>query len=220
MKIGVIGAGQLGRMLALAGIPLGLQFRFLDRSAVAPGGQVAPLIVGEFEDRARLAELADQVDVITFDWENVSVDALATLGDRVPVLPPPRALAVSQDRLLEKRLFRELRIPTPGFAPVATRAELDAALAQVGVPGVLKTRRLGYDGKGQWVVRSPRDADAAWAALGGAPLIYEAFIDFSREVSLIAVRSASGAIAFYPLSVNTHADGILSHTVAPWAYRR
>jgi 5-(carboxyamino)imidazole ribonucleotide synthase len=219
MRIGVIGAGQLGRMLALAGIPLGLQFRFLDRSAAAPAGQVAPLIVGEFEDRARLAKLAGQVDVLTFDWENVSVDALATLGNRVPVLPPPRALAISQDRLLEKQLFRELRIPTPGFEPVATRDELTAALEQIGVPGVLKTRRLGYDGKGQFVVRTTRDAAAAWAALGSAALIYETLIDFSREVSLIAVRSASGAVVFYPLCANTHRNGILSHTVAPWTHR-
>ena len=219
MRIGVIGAGQLGRMLALAGIPLGLQFRFLDRSPAAPAGQVAPLIVGEFADRARLAELAGQVDVITFDWENVSVEALATLDARVPVLPPPRALEVSQDRLLEKQLFRELRIPTPEFSPVATRAELAAALEQIGAPGVLKTRRLGYDGKGQFVVRTAREADAACAALGGTALIYEAFVDFSREVSLIAVRSASGAILFYPLCVNTHRNGILSHTVAPWADR-
>jgi 5-(carboxyamino)imidazole ribonucleotide synthase len=220
MRIGVIGAGQLGRMLALAGIPLGLQFRFLDRSAAAPAGQVAPLVVGEFEDHARLAELANQVDIITFDWENVSVDALATIEGRVPVLPSPRALAVSQDRLHEKQLFRELGIPTPGFAAVATREDFHAALEQIGIPGVLKTRRLGYDGKGQFVVRTERDARDAWSMLGGQSLIYEAFVKFSREVSLIAVRSVSGAVAFYPLCANTHSHGILSHTVAPWADRR
>jgi 5-(carboxyamino)imidazole ribonucleotide synthase len=220
MRIGVIGGGQLGRMLALAGIPLGLEFRFLDRSAVAPAGQVAPLVVGEFEDQARLAELAGQVDIITFDWENVSVDAFAAIGARLPVLPPPRALAVSQDRLHEKQLFRELRIPTPEFAPVATREDFHAALGRIGIPGVLKTRRLGYDGKGQFVVRSDREAEDAWSLLGGQPLVYEAFVKFSREVSLIAARSASGAIAFYPLCANTHSNGILSHTVAPWTDRR
>ncbi|HJS21067.1 MAG TPA: 5-(carboxyamino)imidazole ribonucleotide synthase [Steroidobacteraceae bacterium] len=220
MRIGVIGAGQLGRMLALAGIPLGLQFRFLDRNPAAPAGQLAPLVVGEFEDRTRLAELASQVDLITFDWENVSVEALGAIGTRVPVLPPPPALAVSQDRLLEKQLFRELGIPTPASAAVATRAEFTAALRHIGVPGVLKTRRLGYDGKGQFVVRTERDADAAWSALGQYALIYEAFVDFTREVSLIAVRSTSGAVAFYPLSANTHSNGILNHTVAPWTDRK
>ena len=216
MRIGVIGAGQLGRMLALAGIPLGLRFHFLDRSAAASGGQVAPIIVGEFEDGTRLAELASQVDVITFDWENVPVEALAALGAEVRVLPPPAALAVSQDRLLEKQLFRKLRIPTPAFAPAATRKEFSVALSQIGIPGVLKTRRLGYDGKGQHIVRTAQDAEAAWSALGGQPLIYEAFVDFSREVSLIAVRSAAGAVVFYPLCANTHDGGILRHTVAPW----
>ena len=220
MRIGVIGAGQLGRMLALAGIPLGLQFRFLDRSATAPAGQIAPLVVGDFEDRARLAELAAHVDVVTFDWENISTAALSAIGASVPVRPPKVALAVSQDRLLEKELFRRLDIPTPRFAPVDSRADFDAAMVQVGIPGVLKTRRFGYDGKGQSIVRSARDAETAWSALGGQALIYEAFIDFSREVSLIAVRSARGAAAFYPLCVNVHTGGILSYTVAPWPERK
>jgi 5-(carboxyamino)imidazole ribonucleotide synthase len=220
MRIGVIGAGQLGRMLALAGIPLGLQFRFLDRSVTAPAGQIAPLIVGEFEDRTRLAELAAQVDVVTFDWENVSAAALSSLGASVPVRPPRVALGICQDRLLEKELFGKLGIPTARFAAVDSRADFDAALAQVGIPGVLKTRRFGYDGKGQAIVRSARDAEAAWSALGGQALIYEGFIDFSREVSLIAVRSARGATAFYPLCSNVHSGGILSHTVAPWLDRK
>lgn len=219
MRVGVIGAGQLGRMLALAGIPLGLRFRFLDRSADAPGGQVAPIIVGEFEDRSSLTELAREADVITFDWENVSVEALSAIEPRVPVLPPPAALAVSQDRLLEKELFRKLGIPTPEFAAVDTRADLARASARIGIPGVLKTRRLGYDGKGQFVVRSPPDVDAAWKALGGKALIYEAFVKFGRELSLIAVRGRSGTVAFYPLCANTHAGGILSYTVAPWSHR-
>ncbi len=220
MRVGVIGAGQLGRMLALAGIPLGLQFRFLDRSADAPGGQVAPLVVGEFEDRAKLVELARQVDVVTFDWENVSVEALAAIGADVPVRPAPAALALSQDRLLEKQLFRRLRIPTPAFSPVASREEFSTALAEIGIPGVLKTRRMGYDGKGQFGVRSARDAGAAWSALGGQALIYETLVDFSREVSLIAVRSLSGTVAFYPLCANTHSGGMLSYTVAPWPDRK
>jgi 5-(carboxyamino)imidazole ribonucleotide synthase len=219
MKIGVVGAGQLGRMLALAGIPLGLRFLFLDRDADAPAGQIAPVIVGEFEDQAKLAYLGRQVDLVTFDWENVSVEALTAIKSTIPVRPPAAALAVAQDRVLEKDLFRELRIPTARFVAVDSRAEFAQAVTQIGVPGVLKTRRLGYDGKGQFVVRSVSDADAAWGALGGKPLIYEAFVDFSREVSLIAVRSTTGEIAFYPLSANTHANGILRYTVAPWAHR-
>jgi len=216
MKIGVIGAGQLGRMLALAGIPLGLRFLFLDRSADAPAGQIAPVIVGEFEDKAKLAYLGRQVDLITFDWENVSVEALSAVKATIPVRPPPAALAAAQDRVLEKALFRKLRIPTPRFAIVDSHAELTQAVTRIGIPGVLKTRRLGYDGKGQFVVRTAQDIEAAWESLAGKPLIYEAFVDFSHEVSLIAIRSTAGAIAFYPLSANTHVDGILSHTVAPW----
>ncbi len=219
MRIGVIGAGQLGRMLALAGIPLGLSFRFLDRSADSPGGQVAPLIVGDFEDELKLAELARDVDVVTFDWENVSVAALSAIGAGVPVLPPPAALAVSQDRLLEKQLFRKLKIPTADFAPVDTHEDFTHAVAGIGIPGVLKTRHLGYDGKGQYVVRSVPDVETAWSTLGGKALLYEAYVDFNREVSLIAVRGKSGAVAFYPLSANVHADGMLSHTVAPWSDR-
>lgn len=219
MRIGVIGAGQLGRMLALAGIPLGLSFRFLDRSADSPGGQVAPIVVGEFEDRVKLAELARGVDVVTFDWENVSVEALAAIGAGVPVLPPPAALAVSQDRLLEKQLFRKLEIPTPEFAAIESREDFRQALARIGIPGVLKTRRMGYDGKGQCFVRAAPDVEPAWSTLGGKALIYEALVNFSREVSLIGVRGRSGAVAFYPLSANTHTDGILSHAVAPWSHR-
>lgn len=219
MRIGVIGAGQLGRMLALAGIPLGLRFLFFDRSADAPGGQLAEMIIGEFDDQAKLSYLAGQVNLVTFDWENVSVEALSAIQARVRVLPPPSALAVSQDRLLEKELFRKLGIPTAECAAIETREDFDQAVTRIGIPGVLKTRRLGYDGKGQHIVRSPRDVETAWSTLGGKALIYEAFVDFSREVSVIAARSTTGAVAFYPLSANTHADGILSYTVAPWPNR-
>jgi len=215
MNIGIIGAGQLGRMLALAGYPLGLKFRFLDRSADTPGGQIAPLVAGEFEDRARLRELDTTVDVITFDWENISVAAL----DVIPanrIRPPAPALATSQDRLLEKQLFRELRIPTPPFTAVDSRADLQHAVQRIGLPGVLKSRRFGYDGKGQAVVRSAADADAAWAQLGSQPLLYESFVNFTAEVSIIGARSTRGEIALYPLSANTHSGGILRHTIAPF----
>jgi 5-(carboxyamino)imidazole ribonucleotide synthase len=216
MKIGIIGAGQLGRMLALAGYPLGLRFVFLDQSEDAPGAQVGRIIAGAFDDPKGLAELARAVDVVTFDVENVPVDAIREIAAGKPFLPPPDALGASQDRLDEKTLFRSLRIPTPEFQAIDSREDLIAAAGKIGLPGVLKTRRLGYDGRGQYFLRAPADIDIAWDTLGSAPLIYEGFVDFSREVSIIGVRSTKGDIACYPLSANTHACGILRHSVAPY----
>ncbi len=218
MKIGVIGAGQLGRMLALAGYPLGLRFVFLDQSADAPGAQVGRIVTGAFDDRSRLAELAREVDVITFDVENVPVEAVAEIAATKPFLPPVAALGASQDRLHEKTLFRQLKIPTPPFAAVDSLADLEAAIAKIGTPGVLKTRRLGYDGRGQYQVRKPQDAAAAWEALGSVPLIYEQFVKFSREVSIIGVRSTRGETRFYPLAANTHSAGILRYSIAPYRH--
>ncbi len=218
MRIGIIGAGQLGRMLAEAGHPLGLEFRFYDRVADTPGGQVAPIVTGEFDDHRRLAEFAQGCDVVTFDWENVPVDSLTPIAKRVPVYPQPEILAVAQDRLSEKTLFRELGIPTPGFAPVDHRADLDKALEAFGAPGILKTRRLGYDGKGQARIMKRKEAGAAFDSLAGQALIYEEFVRFTREVSMIAARSISGEIAYYPLSENVHAKGILDETRAPARY--
>jgi 5-(carboxyamino)imidazole ribonucleotide synthase len=216
MKIGIIGAGQLGRMLALAGYPLGLRFVFLDQSEETSGGQVGRLVRGAFDDQARLAELADQVDVVTFEFENVPVDAVADIAARKPFYPPVAALGGSQDRLHEKTLFKQLKIPTPPFAAVDSYADLEAAAKSIGIPGVLKTRRLGYDGRGQYFIRKSSDLKAAWEALGAVPLIYEGFIDFSREVSIIGVRSTTGETRFYPLAANTHSGGILRHSIAPY----
>ena len=216
MRIGIIGAGQLGRMLALAGYPLGLRFVFLDQSADAPGGQVGQIVTGAFDDAERLQELARAVDVVTFDVENVPVAAVQSIAATKPFLPPVSALGASQDRLHEKTLFRELKIPTPPFAPVDSLADLQAAVRKIGVPGVLKTRRLGYDGRGQSFLRRHDDIATAWDALGAAPLIYEGFIDFSREVSIIGVRSTAGETRFYPLSANKHEAGILRYSVAPY----
>lgn len=218
MRVGIIGAGQLGRMLALAGYPLGLRFVFLDRSAEAPAAQVGPMVCGAFDDAGRLAELAQRVDLVTFEFENVPADAVGTLAADKPFLPPPHALAASQDRLHEKTLFRQLDIPTPEFAPVDSLEELQRAVREIGVPGVLKTRRLGYDGRGQFVLRTAADAAAAWETLGAVPLIYEAFVNFSREVSLVSVRSTRGEIRHYPLAANTHVAGILRHTIAPYRH--
>jgi len=216
MKIGIIGAGQLGRMLALAGYPLGLRFVFLDQSEDAPGAQVGRIIAGAFDDPKGLAELARAVDVVTFDVENVPVDAIREIAAKKTFLPPPAALGASQDRLDEKTLFRKLRIPTPEFQAVDSREDLLAAAGRIGLPGVLKTRRLGYDGRGQYFLRQRADLDIAWDTLGKVPLIYEGFVDFSREVSIIGVRSTRGEVACYPLSANTHAAGILRHSIAPY----
>ena len=219
MKVGIIGAGQLGRMLALAGFPLGLRFQFVDRSTDASAAQVAPILVGELTDSVLLTKLARGVDVVTFDWENVSAEGLAAIEAQTTVLPPAAALAASQDRLFEKQLFRELRIPTPPFVAVDSEADLVRAVREIGLPGVLKTRRLGYDGKGQKVLRNDADRSAAWSEFSGQALIYEAFVNFSHEVSIIGARSRKGEIRVYPLAANVHADGILSYTSAPYVHR-
>lgn len=216
MTIGVVGGGQLGRMLALAGYPLGQKFLFLDRAADTPAGQIAPSLVGEFTDRKLLRKLAAHSDVVTFDWENVSLDGLRALGKSARIAPPLAALAASQDRITEKRLFTKLRIPTTRHAAVESTASLVRALRDVGMPGVLKTRRLGYDGKGQAVVRSLDDAWRAFEALRGVPLIYEEFIPFDYEVSIIGARNKQGEIAVYPLNRNEHREGILRLTCAPF----
>jgi 5-(carboxyamino)imidazole ribonucleotide synthase len=220
MTIGIVGAGQLGQMLALAGYPLGLDFLFFDRSADTPAGRIAPLLAGEFHDLALLAELARRSDVISFDWENISVEGLRRAARGTRIAPPLKALAVAQDRLSEKHCFQRLSIPTTRFAAVDSRASLTHAVDRVGLPGVLKTRRFGYDGKGQYVLRSRAELDAAWDLLGSAPLLYEEFVPFDYEVSIIGVRARSGAIAVYPLNRNYHLDGILRLTLAPWAAPR
>jgi 5-(carboxyamino)imidazole ribonucleotide synthase len=216
MTVGIVGAGQLGRMMALAGYPLGLQFLFLDKEPGTPAAQLAPQLTGAFTDPKLLDELARRCEVVTVDWENVPVGALERIGAHTRVAPPLAALAAAQDRLAEKTLFTTLRIPTNAHAAVESRADLDRAIATIGLPGVLKTRRLGYDGKGQAVVRAAADIEAAWAALGSQPLLYEAFVPFDYEVSIIGVRSTTGEIATYPLNRNLHRDGILRLTRAPW----
>ena len=218
MRIGIIGAGQLGRMMALSGIPLGLQFTMYDRAAGVPGAAVAPVVTGRFDDHRKLARFAQSVDLVTFDWENVPVESVRAIARIRPVWPPPRALAVSQDRLSEKRLFQRLGIPVAPFAAVDTRRDLERAIAALGAPGILKTRRLGYDGKGQALIGRAADADAAWESLQGQPLLYERFVNFAREVSLVAVRDRAGRIACYPLAVNVHEQGILIETRAPYRH--
>jgi 5-(carboxyamino)imidazole ribonucleotide synthase len=213
--VGVLGGGQLGRMLALAGYPLGLRFRFLDLNSESPAGQLAERVAERFDSPAAPARFAPGLSVVTYEFENVPVPLARALAQRVPVYPPPAALEASQDRLPEKQLFRRLGLPTAPFAPVETRADLDRALEEIGLPALLKTRRFGYDGKGQALIRGPGDAARAWEALGGVPLLLEGFVAFEREVSQVAVRGRDGALAFYPLVENHHEGGILRLTLAP-----
>lgn len=216
MTVGIVGAGQLGRMMALAGYPLGLDFLFLDKDAGTPGGQVAPLIAGALDDRELLGQLSQRCEVVTFDWENIPVASLENLPGAARISPPLRALAVAQDRLTEKRSFELLGIPTTQYAAIDSRESLELAARTIGLPGVLKTRRLGYDGKGQFVLRKPADLDRAWEALGKAPLLYENLVPFDAEVSVIAVRGLDGDVVFYPLNLNVHREGILRLTRAPY----
>ena len=228
--VGILGGGQLARMLALAGAPLGLRFLVMDTASDACAGQYVPMLVGDYRDEAMLSRFAQQVDVVTFDFENVPAESAQWLSGRVAVFPNPRALAVAQDRLAEKTLFRELNIPVPEFVPVASREELDAAIAKIGTPCILKTRRMGYDGKGQFRIRvtgagdrgpagERADAGAAWEALGALAhtvgLILEAFVPFERELSVVAVRGRDGEFRTWPLTENWHVDGVLSASLAP-----
>nr|WP_284733896.1 MULTISPECIES: 5-(carboxyamino)imidazole ribonucleotide synthase [unclassified Dyella] len=217
--MGILGGGQLARMLALAAAPLGVKTLVVDSAPDACAAQVAPLLAADWTDYAALEAFARQVDVVTFDFENVPAETAHWLAERVAVFPAPRALAVAQDRLAEKTLFRECGLDTPAFMAVDTRADLDRALATVGAPAILKTRRLGYDGKGQFRLRSTADADAAWAALGAQAaahgLILEAFVPFERELSVVAVRGRDGDFRTWPLTQNWHTDGVLSLSLAP-----
>ena len=213
--VGILGGGQLARMLAIAGAPLGLRFRVVDTVADACASQVAPLTCADYNDFDAITKFADGIDVVTFDFENVPADTAMFLASRVPVFPNPEALAVAQDRLEEKQLFQRLGMTTPDFATVDSRADLGAAVEKVGLPAILKTRRLGYDGKGQIRLLSPDDLDPAWARLGDVPLILESMVPFEREISVVAVRGRSGEFKTYPLTQNFHQNSILSASLSP-----
>src|SRR5262245_40677287 len=202
-------------MLGLAGIPLGLSFRFLDPSPDAPARMVGDLVVGGLDDVTAATKAVDGSVVVTYEWEGVPAATAVALAADVPVRPSARALDVSQDRLLEKTTLQELGIRTASFRAVDDRASLDEAIAAIGLPAVLKTRRGGYDGKGQAVLRSPADADAAFVELGGVPLILEGFVPFRRELSIVAVRAPDGSVACWPVVENVHEAGILRVTRAP-----
>jgi len=230
-RIGILGAGQLGRMLALAGYPLGLEFLFLDPAEEPCAGPLGEVIRADYLDTAALDAFCARVDVATYEFENVPVAAAEYVAQRLPLRPGTAALATGQDRISEKQRFESLSIPVPPHAAIDTRADLDSAIAQLGLPAVLKTRRMGYDGKGQAVLRSAADVDVAWARLGvpaeaaganaeaanlpeTANLILEAFVPFDRELSCLTVRGVNGDLAFYPVIENVHRSGIL-HSARP-----
>lgn len=215
MRIGVLGGGQLGRMLGLAGIPLGLEFRFLDPNPESPVRAVGELTVAGFEDTAAIDRFAEGLDVVTYEFENVPVESARHLAGRVPVHPAAEALENAQDRIVEKSFFAARGVPVPGFAPVSSLQDLEKAIGTIGTPSVLKTRRFGYDGKGQAVLHSRDDCAASWEAVGKAPSILEAFVPFDRELSILAVRGLDGTFAAYPLVENRHGGGILRESRAP-----
>ncbi|MCX8048867.1 MAG: 5-(carboxyamino)imidazole ribonucleotide synthase [Methylohalobius sp.] len=207
--VGIIGGGQLARMLALAGYPLGLRFLVLDPDPQACAAQLCAHLCAPYDDSKALDELAQRCQVVTYEFENISLEGLKTLATKVPVYPPPAALEESRDRLLEKRLFQSLNIPTPKFIPIDSLEDLRHAPQVLGWPFLVKTRRLGYDGKGQKLIRTAADIEAAWEQLGGQALIGESFVPFQRELSILAVRSPHGQTVFYPISENIHKNGIL-----------
>ncbi len=215
MTIGVLGGGQLGLMLAEAGEPLGLSFRFLDPAPEAPAGRQRELVVAAFDDLEAIARFTEGLDLVTFEFENVCRHAAETLTRRVAVRPGVRSLEISQDRSLEKAFLEECGIPVPRHAKAASLAELRQAIETVGTPAILKTRRFGYDGRGQARIDRPEDAEAAWAAVAGVPCVLEERVRFRRELSVIVARSIDGSTAAWPPIENRHEGGILRRSVAP-----
>jgi 5-(carboxyamino)imidazole ribonucleotide synthase len=215
VRVGIVGGGQLGRMLAIAGYPLDIRCTTLDPVRDSPASQVAPSIVGPYDDHEALARLAEGADAVTYEFENVPVDTARFLMELAPVFPPAEALEIAQDRVREKALFDDVHLPTAEYESVATPGELRSAIEQVGTPAVLKTRRLGYDGKGQAVIHDAVLAVDAWRAIGEVPSILERLVEFDRELSVVGVRGRDGSVAFYPLVENRHRDGILRLSVAP-----
>mgnify|MGYP001170276033 CR=1 FL=1 len=215
MRIGIIGAGQLGQMLGFAARKLGIECQYLDPSIKPPASNIGEVIQSSFDDPEALLLLSKNCDVITYEFENVPCEALEDIEKITPVYPPLHALKHSQDRLDEKKLFDLLKIPLPKYHAIETPKDMEEALNSLGIPMIIKTRRFGYDGKGQFVVKNKNDIDIAWNELGGQPLIAEQFLKFDYEVSCIGSRNLNGDINIYPLSQNIHLDGILRTSKAP-----
>ena len=215
MRVGILGGGQLGRMMALAGYPLGVRFRHFGTAQDTSAREVAEQVNAAYEDHEALARFADGLDVVTYESENVPLEAVQFLSERVPVMPSIAALRTAQDRLHEKLAFAEFGIPTAPYAEVNSFEELQDAAPRIGYPSILKTRRMGYDGKGQFVLRREDELQMAWERLHSTGLILEGLVPFDRELSIIAVRSRNGESLFYPIVENVHADGILRVSYAP-----
>lgn len=217
--IGILGGGQLGRMLALAAAPLGLKtVIYQPQDEIGPAFEVsANHVIGEYEDEDKLAEFAARCQVVTYEFENVPAHTATFLAQRLPVRPGPNVLAITQERLVEKDFVSSLGIATAPYARVDTLADLTAAVKALGRPSILKTRRFGYDGKGQVLIRDGMDLGKAFAAIGSAPAILEGFVPFLREVSVVAARSLDGAFAAYDVCENEHREHILSRTTVPAA---
>lgn len=214
--IGILGGGQLGRMLSVAASRLGFKSHIFEPGANPPAGQVADRVTtAPYSDLEALAVFAGSVDVITFEFENIPTEALDAVENLCPVLPARNALATSQDRITEKAFLSDLGLNVAPYANVETSADLTAAIASVGTPSILKTRRFGYDGKGQARLKTTDDAQSAWDALGNSPCVLEGFIDFSHEVSVIGARSQSGEVVCYDPGENLHRNGILHSTTLP-----
>jgi 5-(carboxyamino)imidazole ribonucleotide synthase len=215
MRVGVLGGGQLGRMLALAGYRLGIQFRFFDPNSGAPVGQLGELVAAPYDDEKALARFCEGLDVATYEFENVPLAAARFVAERVKLYPPIEALEVAQHRLDEKKFFTSLGIPTPKYAEAGSLEQLARALDSTGVPAVLKTVTMGYDGKGQVVVRDRDAAPAAWDVIGRRAAVVEELVEFDRELSMIGVRDHDGREVYYPLIENEHREGILRVSRAP-----
>ena len=214
--IGIVGGGQLGRMLSVAASRLGFRCHVYEPGAAPPAGQVAETVTtAAYDDTSALRAFGEAVDVITYEFENIPTRALDLLQDLAPIRPGREALRISQDRLTEKTFLQDLGLATAPFADIADAAALERALAEIGTPAILKTRRFGYDGKGQARIATPAEAGAALADMRGAPAILEGFVQFSHEVSVIAARGADGSVAAFDPGENLHEDGILRRTTVP-----
>lgn len=216
LRIGILGGGQLGRMMALAGYPLDLAFSFFDSNPDCPSAALGPRFGDADNSEASLDAFIASADVFTYEFENIPVSWVERIAAQKPVYPGVKSLAVSQNRINEKKLFSSLKIPSARFAEIRSESDLQQAAATLGLPLVIKTVTMGYDGKGQFLLKTEGQVSEAWAQLGAqAPLIAEEFIHFKRELSIIAVRGRDGKTVCYPLTENTHHRGILSHSIAP-----
>lgn len=213
MNVGILGGGQLAQMLALAGIPLGLRFVFFEPAEECCAAGLGQHIKAGFTDREQLKKFAESVDIVTFEFENIPLAAIEFVGNITPTYPEIDALQAKQDRLVEKQLFQRLGISTPRFMDIKSRDDLDAAPDILGLPFVIKSRSGGYDGKGQWVLKSADQLAEVWAQIDGLPCIAEQWIDFCREVSIVAVQNRDADRVFYDLAENAHNRGILHTTI-------